>query len=100
MRLHLSLALLPVASAFQLPFKIPFFSQSGDSGQQPLQPANSKPRIAIIGAGAGGTSAAFWISKAKERFGIDVDVDVYEKESYIGGRAYNTHFLYECADSA
>ncbi|KAJ6574731.1 Prenylcysteine lyase-domain-containing protein [Mycena capillaripes] len=88
MRAKLLLALLPVTSAaFQLPFKIPFFNQSG---QQPVRPANSKPRIAIIGAGAGGTSAAFWISKAKERFGVDVGIDVYEKESYVGGRACST----------
>ncbi|KAF7354883.1 Prenylcysteine lyase [Mycena sanguinolenta] len=86
MRIRLVLALLPVVGAFQLPFKIPFFSQSV---QQPLvQPANSRPKIAIIGAGAGGASAAFWIAKAKERFGgIDeVEVDVYDKNSYIGGR--------------
>ncbi|KAJ6501653.1 Prenylcysteine lyase-domain-containing protein [Mycena vitilis] len=89
MRTQLLLALLPVISAFQLPFKVPFFNQSGQ--QQPLRSANSKPRIAIIGAGAGGSSAAFWISKAKERgfadLGIDVEVDVYEKDSYIGGRS-------------
>ncbi|KAJ7456623.1 Prenylcysteine lyase-domain-containing protein [Mycena latifolia] len=78
------LALLPVVSAFQLPFRVPFFNSSG---QQPLQSTNSRPRIAIIGAGAGGSSAAFWISKAQERFGIDVEVDLYEKESYIGGRS-------------
>ncbi|KAK7064553.1 Prenylcysteine lyase [Favolaschia claudopus] len=89
MRTRWLAVLLPVVSGFQLPFKLPFFNQSG---QQTLQqpPADSKPRIAIIGAGAGGSSAAFWISKAKERFGVDVEVDVYEKESYIGGRACST----------
>jgi prenylcysteine oxidase/farnesylcysteine lyase len=44
------------------------------------------PRIAIIGAGAGGSSAAFWIAKAKERSGLDVEVDIYERNDYIGGR--------------
>ncbi|KAJ7462764.1 Prenylcysteine lyase-domain-containing protein [Mycena galericulata] len=81
MRLYLVLTLLPVVSAFQLPFKVPFLSHS--SGQQPLLTR----KIAIIGAGAGGTSAAFWIAKAQERFGIDVEVDLYEKETYIGGRS-------------
>ncbi|KAJ7139742.1 Prenylcysteine lyase-domain-containing protein [Mycena epipterygia] len=84
MRSYYFLALLPVINAFQLPFKVPFFNSSG---QQPLRAANSKPRIAIIGAGAGGTSAAFWISKAQERFGVDVEVDLYERESYVGGRS-------------
>ncbi|KAF7339982.1 Prenylcysteine lyase [Mycena venus] len=54
MRTHLVLTLLPVVSAvsaFQLPFKLPFFNQP--SVQQPLQPTNTRPRIAIIGAGSG-----------------------------------------------
>ena len=79
--------------AFQLPFNIqlPFFS----SGSQtplvaPPEPANTAVpnRVAIIGAGAAGSSAAYWISKAKERFGVDVEVDIYEKNAYIGGRKY------------
>ena len=44
------------------------------------------PRIAIIGAGAGGSSAAFWIAKAKERYGLDVVVDIFERSDYVGGR--------------
>lgn len=48
--------------------------------------ASNSSRIAIIGAGAGGSSAAFWISKAKERYGLDVKVDIYERNNYIGGR--------------
>ncbi|EEB87774.1 hypothetical protein MPER_14739, partial [Moniliophthora perniciosa FA553] len=63
----------------------PFFQT-----QLPLQvvnqSANGPQKIAIIGAGAGGSSAAFWIAKAKERFGLDVQVDVYDKASYIGGQ--------------
>ncbi|KAG9314697.1 hypothetical protein JVU11DRAFT_5504 [Chiua virens] len=47
---------------------------------------NPTSRIAIIGAGAAGSSAAFWISKAKQRSELDVQVDVYERASYIGGR--------------
>lgn len=46
------------------------------------------PRIAIIGAGAGGSSAAYWVSKAKERHGVSIQVDVYEKSDYIGGRRH------------
>jgi hypothetical protein len=51
----------------------------------PLVPPRS-PRIAIIGAGAGGSSAAFWIAKAKERYGLDIAIDIYERNDYIGGR--------------
>ena len=43
-------------------------------------------RVAIVGAGAAGSAAAFWIGKARERFGLDVEVDVYESNSYVGGR--------------
>lgn len=87
MRLGTLLLLPSTALAFQLPFTVPQFFRA----KAPLQhieepPTHSTPRIAIIGAGAGGSSAAFWISKAKQRFGIDVEIDVYEKQGYIGGR--------------
>jgi prenylcysteine oxidase/farnesylcysteine lyase len=77
---------LRVSSAFQLPFKleVPFFKAK--LALDDPEPIATTPRIAIIGAGAGGSSAAFWISKAQERFGADIEIDVYEKESYIGGR--------------
>ena len=83
--LSISLVLLVSGAsfAFQLPFEFPFFGFK--QSLAPLQPEDTTFRIAIIGAGAGGSSAAFWISKAKERYGIDVDVDVYEKEGYVGG---------------
>ena len=87
MKCRALLLLLPTTYAFQLPFHIPkLFSSSipAGSAEQPSVP--STPRIAIIGAGAGGSSAAFWISKAKERFGLDVEIDVYESNDYIGGR--------------
>ncbi|QRV89081.1 prenylcysteine lyase [Ceratobasidium sp. AG-Ba] len=44
--------------------------------------------VAIIGAGAGGSSAAYWLSLAKQRArsGTNVAVTVYEKEYRIGGR--------------
>ena len=78
--------------AIQLPFKIPFFSSSAQeplaAPELPTAETTIPNRIAIIGAGAAGSSAAFWVSKAKERFGLDVEVDVYDKNSYIGGREY------------
>lgn len=78
---------LPASLAFQLPFNVPFFNNDANNIPGDEIIVGATPRIAIIGAGAGGTSAAFWISKAKERFGVDVDVDIYERELYIGGRA-------------
>ena len=82
------------AYAFQLPFKLPFNFFSSAS-QTPLIAPPEVPetqtipnRVAIIGAGAAGSSAAFWISKAKERYGLDVEIDVYDKNAYIGGRKY------------
>ena len=68
--------------AFQLPFKLPF---TGSVVTPEVVIVPKPPRVAIVGAGAGGSSAAFWISKAKERFGIDVEIDVFERENYIGG---------------
>ncbi|GLB36511.1 putative prenylcysteine lyase [Lyophyllum shimeji] len=88
MRCHALLLLLPATCAFQLPFRLPFFTRNvtDEDFEQPI-PTVKVPRIAIIGAGAGGSSAAFWISKAKERFGLSLEVDVYEREPYIGGRS-------------
>lgn len=45
-------------------------------------------KVAIIGAGAAGSSSAFWIAKAKARANVAVEVDVYEKEGHVGGRKY------------
>lgn len=83
-----------LASAFQVPLldKIwPSMSLEQQLAQQvqevpDAELAVNSTRIAIIGAGAAGSSAAFWIAKARERYGLDVEVDIYEKEGYIGGR--------------
>ncbi|KAG7099795.1 hypothetical protein E1B28_001607 [Marasmius oreades] len=87
MRSALFLSLASVSLAFQLPFTVPFFKSTKTIPRDDSVPEHGTPRIAIIGAGAGGSSAAFWIAKAKERFGVDVEIDVYEKESYVGGRS-------------
>ncbi|TFY55423.1 hypothetical protein EVJ58_g8261 [Rhodofomes roseus] len=86
--LGLSVALSAQAAALKFPFNIPFLSSNNQApliDVNALLPESTPPnRIAIIGAGAAGSSAAFWIAKAKERFGLDVEVDVYEKNDYIG----------------
>lgn len=87
MRAVFLLHLLPLSLAFQFPFTIPGIFKVYPSVLEPVT-SPATPRIAIIGAGAGGTSAAFWLSKAKERLGLDIEVDIYEQSSYIGGREY------------
>lgn len=82
------LLVLPVALAFQLPFKLPFFAATSVPSIDNVPEPPTSPRVAIIGAGAAGSSAAFWISKAKERFGVDVEIDVYEQANYVGGRKF------------
>lgn len=80
------------AIALKLPFNLPFFNNNDQAPLidiNALLPSSTPPnRVAIVGAGAAGSSAAFWIAKAKERFGLDIEVDVYEKNDYIGGRMF------------
>jgi prenylcysteine oxidase/farnesylcysteine lyase len=76
-----------VSHAFQFPFDINNLRLTKfQTAPSPSEVPPRSPRVAIIGAGAGGSSAAFWIAKAKDRFGIDVGIDVYERNDYIGGR--------------
>lgn len=86
-RFLISSLLFSSSIAFQLPFSVPFF-KSKDLSYIEQGQLEVSPRIAIIGAGAGGSSAAFWISKAKERYGINVEIDVYERSDYVGGRKF------------
>jgi prenylcysteine oxidase/farnesylcysteine lyase len=52
-------------------------------------------RVAIIGAGASGSSAAWFLSRAgrvmKDRMGKEVlgDITVFERDDRIGGRKYS-----------
>lgn len=84
-RTILCVSLIGPSIALQFPFNLPFFKPSQTIVAEEQVLASTTPRIAIIGAGAAGSSAAFWISKAKQRSEIDVEVDVYERASYIGG---------------
>jgi prenylcysteine oxidase / farnesylcysteine lyase len=87
-----------VSHAFQLPFNIGgFWSQAPVLTPSSDTELPHSPRVAIIGAGAAGSSAAFWIAKAKERHGIEVAVDIYERSDYIGGRRLLHSFEYPSA---
>ncbi|KAF2267624.1 Prenylcysteine oxidase [Lojkania enalia] len=43
-------------------------------------------RVAIVGAGAGGSSAAYHLSIYAKDVGMPTEITVYERSSYIGGR--------------
>ncbi|KAJ5551133.1 Prenylcysteine oxidase [Penicillium sp. DV-2018c] len=57
--------------------------------QEPLREAlgAAPKRVAIIGAGAGGSFAAYQLRKLADEANIPVDITVYERESYVGGRS-------------
>ncbi|KAJ5773605.1 Prenylcysteine oxidase [Penicillium paradoxum] len=73
-----------------------FFVSFGDAAEQePLHGAvNSAPKrvaviglISLIGAGAGGSFAAYELRKLADETNIPLEITVYERESYIGGRS-------------
>ncbi|KAJ5095608.1 hypothetical protein NUU61_004964 [Penicillium alfredii] len=57
--------------------------------QHPLQSATdvAPKRVAVIGAGAGGSFTAYQLRKHADESGIPVNITVYERASYIGGRS-------------
>ncbi|RHZ44511.1 putative prenylcysteine lyase [Aspergillus thermomutatus] len=62
--------------------------------QQPLGTAHGSPkRVAIIGAGAAGSSSAYSLRKFADSLQIPVDITVYERNSYIGGRSTTVNVL-------
>lgn len=78
------------AQALSLPFRLPSWLWFGttsdaltiDSGKPWY---NASKTVAIIGAGAGGSSTAFFIAKAKQRYGVDIDIHIYDKNEFVGG---------------
>ena len=51
------------------------------------KPHNSTTlRVAVIGAGAAGSSSAWWLRLASDRLGRPIEVEVFERADYIGGR--------------
>ncbi|KAG8922639.1 hypothetical protein FRC02_011729 [Tulasnella sp. 418] len=66
--------------------------EKGRSSGYPVRRDEENPlKIAIIGAGAGGSSAAFFLGMAKDRFGHHINIDLFERNSYIGGRSTAVH---------
>ena len=77
------------AQALSLPFRLPswlWFGSGGNALTIDSKPwYNASKTVAIIGAGAGGSSTAFFIAKAKQRYGVDIDIHIYEKNELVGG---------------
>ncbi|GFF37375.1 hypothetical protein IFM58399_04871 [Aspergillus lentulus] len=70
------------------------FASLINAEQQPLgTPRDSPKRVAIIGAGAAGSSAAYSLRKFADSLQVPVDITVYERNSYIGGRSTTVNAL-------
>ena len=97
----------PQASDGQYAFQLNTSSKQEKLSEK-CPPNNALPvlRVAIIGAGASGSSAAYFLGKAREQlqeYGVpgcdsemtpeDLHVTVYERDSRIGGRIMAVHPL-------
>lgn len=71
---------------------VPLLLSSNSVLAQPEQ----QYRVAIVGAGAGGSSAAYWTSLAGTRNQKQVSIDVFERNNYIGGRTSLLQFVLSC----
>ncbi|KAI9809644.1 MAG: hypothetical protein M1825_000076 [Sarcosagium campestre] len=57
------------------------------NGLEGTSPNGATPKIAVIGAGSGGASAAFYARKYASESGSKVNITVFERSSYVGGRS-------------
>ncbi|KAL7275843.1 hypothetical protein RUND412_001188 [Rhizina undulata] len=55
-------------------------------GDWSMQPVTTK-KVAVIGAGAGGTSSAYFLRKFVEGSNTRVNITLFERRNYIGGRS-------------
>ncbi|BGP29569.1 hypothetical protein JCM10296v2_001308 [Rhodotorula toruloides] len=78
--------LFPVNSA-QTPFEAPLRDCSGKAGRRWNEAR--PPRVAIVGAGAGGSSAAYFLRHFGDLkgAGLETEVTVYDQSDYVGGRS-------------
>jgi len=58
-----------------------------------IESINGDTRVAIIGAGIGGSSAAYYLLKNR-----NVSVDIYEKRSRVGGRVFSQEIFNKTTD--
>lgn len=69
---------------------ISYISLAGADDQSPLgvAPVTAAPkRVAVIGAGSGGSSSAYYLRKFADLSDIPVNITVFERASYVGGRS-------------
>lgn len=66
---------------------IPFLLGFTSADQIPVDYSQPKQRIAIIGAGAGGSAAAYYLQKYTDH---GYDITVFDKDSRVGGRTTTT----------
>ncbi|CAG8607994.1 13357_t:CDS:2, partial [Acaulospora morrowiae] len=57
-----------------------------------LSPQAQPKKVGIIGAGAGGTSAAYYLAKSYANISKPIDITIYEKEPQVGGRTCIVYF--------
>ncbi|BGP37153.1 hypothetical protein JCM10449v2_001057 [Rhodotorula kratochvilovae] len=72
----------------QVPFELSV-NATYTGGAGALWAEKRVPRIAVVGAGAGGSSAAYFLShfgKLKD-LGLETDVTIYDAADYVGGRS-------------
>ncbi|KAF2177414.1 Prenylcysteine oxidase [Zopfia rhizophila CBS 207.26] len=61
---------------------------SGNGALDKLQISQmAAKKVAIIGAGAGGSSAAYYLRKNADEAGIKTNITVFESSSHVGGRS-------------
>ncbi|PYI07515.1 Prenylcysteine oxidase [Aspergillus sclerotiicarbonarius CBS 121057] len=71
------------------------FPSSNAAEQHPLGSLEITPpkRVAIIGAGAAGSSTAYSLRKYADALQIPVNITVFERSSYVGGRSTTVNVL-------
>ncbi|KAK6536375.1 hypothetical protein TWF281_000614 [Arthrobotrys megalospora] len=65
----------------------------GPGSQQPfvLTESQAVKRVAVIGAGAAGSSAAYYLNEYADKHDFKVNITVYERNNYVGGRTTTVH---------
>ncbi|KAI9779620.1 MAG: hypothetical protein M1839_007285 [Geoglossum umbratile] len=68
--------------------------------QAPMMVAQKAKRVAIIGAGAGGGSAAYYLQRYTAKSGFKPSITVYERSSYVGGRSTTVNVYGDASEPA
>ncbi|PGH18683.1 hypothetical protein AJ80_04431 [Polytolypa hystricis UAMH7299] len=66
--------------SFSQEFQVPLKSEE-------IEAQDTVKQVAVIGAGAAGSSTAYYLRKYADYFSIPVNITVFEQSSYVGGRS-------------